>query len=364
MTTKFLKQPKKLALFCRRRNSSDFAKFMNQIGFFPGKSVIFSFGALFFLLFCSVIHAQTAATIQLSNLWQQFDGKEKQVTATTIPAGLRVSITYSEKATYPASESATLRINAGAYIVRARIVEPGFTGELLRDFTIAKINQGSLNISRPSARKLGAAPFQITAAPSIGLPISRWESSDPSVATVSSSGVVTIVGAGQTCLVAIQDGNVNYHSRREGVPLEVSLSDAPQPEQKKDLVFHGLAHQVNLADLPSGQASFVSYRNMNQAVSPSTPQVIFQNGPDVLDMSYPSLGFSATATWGLGKYLEFAGTARQLHSCDVTLVNWARYETTSASWLAANPQLVVAPKPGVSIPGDSGGFYHPITLSF
>jgi MBG domain len=341
-----------------------FSSLIKKIFVFHGRIIAPIILGLFYISVCSMLKADTVAVVNLSNLDQLYDGRPKQATVTTAPAGLKVSVSYSESTNYPASESPVLRINAGSYIVRAKVIEPGFTGESIKSFTIRKNNQGSLNVTKTTAKKLGDEPFQISAAPASGLSLTRWESSDPSVATISSNGMVTMIGTGQTSLIAVQEGDTNYFAKREAVPLDVTLSGAAVPEIKRALVFSNGSHAVNKAALPSGQASFVSYRDKNRTEPQSSPQVIFQNGPDVLDLSYVSTGFHATSTWGLGKYLEFDGEARQLHSCDVTLVNWARYDNTSPEWLAANPHLFVPPTSGVSIPGDSGGYYHPITLSF
>ena len=63
-----------------------------------------------------------------------------------------------------------------------------------------------------TAKIYGDAPFAVTAAASSGLPITKWESSDPSVASVSSSGLVTLLGAGQTSIIASNSGNATYNA--------------------------------------------------------------------------------------------------------------------------------------------------------
>jgi len=57
---------------------------------------------------------------------------------------------------------------------------------------------------------------------------------------------------------------------------------------------------------------------------------IYSNIPSTLDGSYPSIGFQASTTSELGSRINFGGSARQLTSATVTMVNWARYEDYNA----------------------------------
>jgi CSLREA domain-containing protein len=69
-----------------------------------------------------------AATVQLSRLTQTYTGSPISVTATTIPAGLSVSITYNGSATAPT--------NAGSYPVIATITSANYTGSATGTLTI------------------------------------------------------------------------------------------------------------------------------------------------------------------------------------------------------------------------------------
>ena len=219
-----------------------------------------------------------------------------------------------------------------------------------------------------TAKIYGDAPFAVTAAASSGLPITKWESSDPSVASVSSSGLVTLLGAGQTSIIASNSGNATYNAAWIARPLNVARSLAPLPSGTQTVTYNGSAQGIDPRAFPSGQATEFTYRNTQIAEPAATPQVVFQNGPDTLDLSHFSTGLQAVGYWGMAKYMTLGGTARKLESCDVTLVSWARYDTHPTygflSWANAHPDLVMPPTPGISIPGNSGGYYHPVTLSF
>lgn len=227
---------------------------------------------------------------------------------------------------------------------------------------MAGIDQ-SLTMANLESKAYGDSPFQITATASSGLPITKWESSDPSVAEISSTGWVTILGAGQTSIIAHNSGNDVYNAGWVAKPLNVALSSAALPAESRTVTYDGNAKTLDPVTLPSGKATEITYRDVALPETTSTPEVVFQNGPDTLALSYTSTGMEANRLSGLAKYVNLGGTSRKLTSCEVTLINWARYENYS-TWITAHPDLVVAPKPGISIPGDSGGYYHPVTLSF
>jgi len=60
-----------------------------------------------------------SATVTLSNLNQTYDGTPKEVTATTDPPGVSLSITYDGSTTPPTE--------AGSYAVVATITDPNYT---------------------------------------------------------------------------------------------------------------------------------------------------------------------------------------------------------------------------------------------
>lgn len=69
-------------------------------------------------------------------------------------------------------------------------------------------------------KKVGDSPFSAGASVTFGLPLS-YSSSNTNVATVSSSGLITIVGAGSTMITASNPGNSNFNSCFTGQQLFV-----------------------------------------------------------------------------------------------------------------------------------------------
>ena len=68
------------------------------------------------------------ATVTLSNLNQTYDGTAKSVTATTVPAGLTVALTYDGSSTPP--------VNAGTYRVVGNVVDANYYGSATNTLVI------------------------------------------------------------------------------------------------------------------------------------------------------------------------------------------------------------------------------------
>jgi len=300
-----------------------------------------------------------AAQVTLSNLAQVYNGSQKFPTVVTVPSGLNYTVTYNDSPTAPT--------NAGSYAVVATVVDPSESGSASGTLVIGKASQ-TITVSAFAEKTYGNEPFTVIATANSGLPVTKWASADPSVASISSSGLVTIVGAGQTSIIASNTGGTNYIAAWVAQPLNVVRSAAPLPSGIQTVTYSGNAQGLDPSNMPAGQATQITYRNTHVAEAAAAPQVVFQNGPDTLALSYLSKGLQASGYWGLAKYASLGGAARKLDSCDVTLVSWARYDTSSPNgylaWANAHPDRVVPPTPGVSVPGNSGGYYHPVTLSF
>lgn len=293
----------------------------------------------------------------------------------TSSSGLPIAYTSSVNTVATVSASTVTIAGAGATFIRAN--QSGDLNylpatQVSRPLTVNK-KKLTFSLFLPTGKTYGDPPFTVSATVTNGLSISKWESADPSVATVSPTGLVTIVGAGQTSIIASipSADSPNYDPAWIARPLNVARSAASLPSGTQTVTYSGSAQALDPSALPSGQATEITYRNTTVPEAAATPQVVFQNGPDTLALSYASTGLQATGLWGQAKYVELGGTARKLHSCDVTLATWAGYyggrdndpTYRFKEWADAYPASAVLPTPGISIPGNSGGYYHPVTLS-
>lgn len=325
------------------------------------------------------VSATGTLVINKANLFISFpELAEKKVgdgpfalSAAVLPTWSGLSATYTSSNPAVATISGNLVTIVGAGTTTITASQPGNhnfnpAASVARTLTVVGLPQTLLFDTLPTGKRYGDPPFTLNATVNTGLPIT-FRSSDPSVATVSGN-LVTIVGAGQCSVLALQAGNAVYAYTAVAQPLVVAPADLPMPPSSLAHIHDGNPKGIDPTNLPVGVASQIRYRSQNQTAATITPQLAFQNGPDTLSLSYNSIGLQANGLWGMGKCVRLAGTARKLHSCDVTLVTWARYNNDATygylNWANANPSLVVPPTPGVSIPGNSGGWYHPVTITF
>jgi hypothetical protein len=159
----------------------------------------------------------TAAVVTLGNLSQTYNGAARVATATTVPPGLTIALTYDGSSTAP--------INAGLYNVVATINQAGYMGSATGTLAVAKINQ-TITFGAIAPKTTADAPFALSGSASSGLGVT-YTSSNLAVATVSGS-TVAIVGPGTTTITADQNGNVNYYSAAPvSQPLTVTAGAAP-----------------------------------------------------------------------------------------------------------------------------------------
>ncbi|MCF7734541.1 MAG: MBG domain-containing protein [Akkermansiaceae bacterium] len=133
-----------------------------------------------------------------------------------------------------------------------------------------------------------------------------------------------------------------------GLGVALALSDAMAIEVTlENLVqtYIGGPITPSVSVTPSGLSAELTYRSLSHP-APASSEVVFSNNPEPLRLSYSSVSFCSNHLCGLGNYLQFAGSARQLEGCDVTLVTWAK--------AADYPVLAAA---------DATGYTHPVTLT-
>jgi CSLREA domain-containing protein len=162
----------------------------------------------------SLTNAKGLAQVTLSNLVQTFDGTQKPVTVTTIPA-MPVAVTYDGSPNAP--------INAGTYSVVATVTDPNYDGQAAGTLTINKAGQ-TITFAPLSSRTYGDADFSVsaTANPS-NLPVSFGAAGQCSV----TGNLVHITGAGSCTITASQGGNSNYNAA-PNVPQTFTINKASQ----------------------------------------------------------------------------------------------------------------------------------------
>jgi MBG domain len=123
------------------------------------------------------------------------------------------------------------------------------------------------------------------------------------------------------------------------ISASVTLSDLLQ-------TYNGSTRAAAVITIPSDLTTQVTYQDLNPSSSPPTSEVVYDDTPPILELSYLSYGYDAQKLSALGNYIQLAGTSRELESCEVVLVTYAKAD----SW----PTLKAE---------NSLGYYHPITIS-
>ncbi len=106
--------------------------------------------------------------------------------------------------------------------------------------------------------------------------------------------------------------------------------------------YNGTARRASAVTDPAGFATQITYQNLNPNAPAPTTDVVFDDTPPTLALSYFSYGFSAAQISAVGNNVQLGGTSRKLESCDVILVNHAK----AANWptlSAANPLGYIHP---------------------
>ncbi len=122
------------------------------------------------------------------------------------------------------------------------------------------------------------------------------------------------------------------------LPATVTLGNLSQ-------TYDGSAKIPDVATLPIGLPSQIVYRNLSPNAPPPVSEVVYNDCPNPLALSYLSYSFHGQSLTALGNYIQLGATARKIESCDTILVTWAK----ASDW----PALAAA---------NPAGYYHPITL--
>ena len=204
-------------------------------------------------------------TLDTAGLAQTYNGQPGKVTATTVPPGLNVNITYNGSAAVP--------VNAGTYPVVATIVDDNYTGSTAPGtLTISKGTQ-AITFAPPPALRGTDADYTLPATASSGLPVS-YACSPATVATiVAGSSLATgaasklhILGSGAVALTASQPGDANWNA---APPVAINLNISKSGQTMDFPAFSG--HAVGDADFAPGATASsglpVTYASDNTKVA-------------------------------------------------------------------------------------------------
>ncbi|MEK7684677.1 MAG: MBG domain-containing protein, partial [Verrucomicrobiota bacterium] len=144
--------------------------------------------------------------VSLGNLTQTFDGRIKAVSATTVPAGLSVNLTYGGSANPP--------VNIGSYLVEATVNDPNYTGSA----------SGTLVINKATLVLTWANPADITYGTALtGTQLNATASVAGSFNYSPAAGTVLNAGSNQQLTVTFTPADTaNYTSTTKTVTLNVA----------------------------------------------------------------------------------------------------------------------------------------------
>ena len=226
------------------------------------------------------ITTEGVATITLSGLAANFDGTPKTVTATTVPAGLPVTITYNGSATAPSA--------IGSYAVVATVNGQGYTGTASGTLVISKaaagISLGGLSATFDGAPK----PVTVTTTPA-GLAFTvtyAGSATAPSavgsysvIASVNTAnyagtavGTLTIAKAAQTIsFAALADKPANSApftlsaTASSGLPVAFAVVSGPATVNGATLTLAGTPGTVVVRATQTGNDNFAAATAVDQS---------------------------------------------------------------------------------------------------
>ncbi len=250
--------------------------------------------------------SKAVATVTLNGLNQSFDGSAKSVTATTVPAGLTVDITYDGSSIAPSA--------AGSYAVVATINDTLYQGSASGSLEISTANQ-SITFAA-IADQSTTATVTLAATASSGLPVSYAVTGPASL----SGSDLTFSGAGTVQVTASQAGNTNWNAATPVVrSFEVTVVNAE---------ITGLS--PNRANIGGGIEVVISGNNLGDG-SDITGVLLAGVSATILTQTSDSVTVfvNAAETAGVGD-VKVTSTSKG----EVTLVDGFEY-----LWLASPEQL-------------------------
>ena len=209
------------------------------------------------------------ATVTLSNLSATYDGNAHAASATTVPAGLAVSITYNGSATAPTT--------AGSYAIVATVTDPAYTGLANGTLTIAK-GAATVTLGNLSATYDGNTHGAMATTAPVGLSVG---------VTYNGSGTVPTTAGTYTVAATVTDPN--YTGLANGT-LIIAKAAATVMLGGLSATFDGNPHGAIVTTVPVSLAVTVTYSG-----STTVPTVVGSYAV-VATITDPNYSGSATGT--------------------------------------------------------------------
>ncbi|MEI6786738.1 MAG: MBG domain-containing protein, partial [Verrucomicrobiota bacterium] len=159
-----------------------------------------------------------SATVTLGNLSQTYNGAARTVSASAVPAGLSLNVTYNGSPTAP--------VNVGSYTVVAVVSSPNYTGGATNTLVVGKASQTinlALEVTNSIPLNQFTNPIAVTATASSGLPVTLTLDAGSAATLTESNTLVNVRQSGTITLRANQAGTSNYTAAaEEAVVLDVT----------------------------------------------------------------------------------------------------------------------------------------------
>ncbi len=232
---------------------------------------------------------KAAVTVFLGGLSQTYDGTARTVTATTMPAGLTVEITYDGAAEAPT--------NVGTYAVTGTVNDVVYQGVATGALEVAKASQ-TITFSA-IGNQFWTNRLGLAATASSGLGVSFAVASGP--ATITGGTNLEFTGYGEVRIAASQAGNGNW----DAAPAVTNAFNVLGPEfvllgTNGAAIAHGnapsAADGTDLGEIIVGQGTLTNTFSLtNSGTGPLTISGIVTNGSSVFTLLNPPSVISASS---------------------------------------------------------------------
>lgn len=292
--------------------------------------------------------SKAAATIQLGNLVQTYDGSPKVPEATTIPPGLAVSFTYDGS---PDAPSGT-----GSYSVNAFVADARYEGSEEGTLVVAKAAQ--LLEFTPPATALATEVISLSATGGGSTsPIGFEVVSGP--ASIRNGNSLVFSGAGDVTVRANRPGDAN-HDPAQAVSRTIEVSKATVGGiilERLHQVFDGTAREAVAITTPPGLAVHLTYDgSVDAPVGTGSYEVV----AEVDDPIYEGVANGMLVVDDPGPMQIVPGGTHGSSGIAVETFEMGRYEVTWWLWNQVRNWAVTNGYPDLAGIGEGCAGDHPV----